>query len=346
MITYGNIESYLKKAVKLKPARRAKRGRGLSYAFLNEDEERTGKLMDGYYLVDDPAGEAVSRYHGKRPERTSYLKIKGVYVAVKKSSGIKDVLLEAKMLKKARECGLRAATPLRVSVKDSHGLLFKKAGYPDGEIPYCLTDLVKIEEHFRPSKIESHITDALETTMKEFMKLAENGLVHTSISPISHQWQRVPFDITSDGPIRGWDPNINILPTGELKDFEHVEDEAYDEAYDQRLDSERLSTPISEILFSYAWTGVECGITGKKVAESIKDVFSLKSMNKELGTPDIRYLTGLVNDIKKSAKEVVNGTYKDSSGTLPGIDSRNLRRAVRKITRDTRIPKRAFNWKY
>ena len=212
-------------------------------------------------------------------ERTFYGEIEGEKVAVKNfgAHSLKRLLSEFKTLRctaineyrkleAARKLGLDVSEPLAITDYQGVRQLVKNAGDPsDGEVPFWLTDIGRISSSYDDSQIESHLNSCLKETLRQLSTLKDKGLVHRSMTPISHSGRDEFSVYGSKNLIRKFGEEVNITPTGELKDFEHVQKVRF-----KRLrKSDWFADPVAETVLSYIWTAQKAGFGAEEASSMV-----------------------------------------------------------------------------
>lgn len=296
------------------------------------------EAVDGFVLSQNsgdqpfellfPEAEEVVRRTG---ERTVYTEVNGNEIAVKEypelSAEIQDGRLvpryetegletpeqEAEMLETARKLGLDVATPLRVNASTEGTYLIKDAGDPEtGEVPYWLTDLQYTE--ITGSDIESHLAESMEKTMEQLLTLRDEGYVHRSITPLSHRGSDGFSVYQSFNYLRHFSPEVNISPTGELKDFEHVESTA--------IASERFADPVAETVLAYLWTASECDLNADDASSVVAAPISELSTEFDIGIPTYTEVRDVYNDLQDllAGGRMDTGSIRELASTIAQDD--------------------------
>ncbi len=272
-------------------------------------------------------------------ERTVYTEVKGNEIAIKEYSdlgietagdqietnyetqGLKTPEQEAEMLEKARKLGLDVATPLRVNASTEGTYLIKDAGDPEtGEVPYWLTDLQYTG--ITGSDIESHLAESMEKTMEQMLTLRDEGYIHRSITPLSHRGNDGFSVYQGFNYLRHFSPEVNISPTGELKDFEHVES--------TDTVPERFADPVAETALAYLWTASECGLGADDASSVVTAPVSELATDFEVGVP---------------RQTEVKAVYEDLQNLLAGgrMDTSSIRELASTIAQDNNVQTRTMS---
>lgn len=365
MIPYSQIENKLEDKVEFETT---------SQVLEKDPETREMFIANGKYRNTVPDRKTVtgSKTARKRKgERTFYTKYDNEEVAVKiskarnyswkdrlldkKSSRMDTPLREARMLSAARKNGVEVAEPLlagynprRNTVQAGINFIVKKAGKPrNGEVPYWLTDISKVRQHFDESTLESHLNTSFKRTLSQLTKLREQNMVHRSITPLSHH-PKDPFSVykTNQWSIRGFEKEVNITPNGELKDFEHVSprksvkllsEELFgrltlrdnfqgrrDLSYERKGKkfTDFFGDTIAETTLTYAFTARESGLD----KDSIRDI--LREGFEEAGKPE-EVPTYWLEDLARQSKDLVEEGQ---------MSSKPLQKIALKYTGNKNIP--------
>lgn len=365
MIPYSQIENKLEDKVEFKATSQVLEKDPKTREMFIGDSSYKGIVPERYAVIGSKTAKK------RKGERTFYTKYDNEEVAVKfskkrkysfkdrvfdkASSRMETPLREARMLNAARENNIEVAEPLlaaynprRESVQAGVNFVIKNAGKPkNGEVPYWLTDLAKLKPHFDDSTLESHINSSFKRTLSQLKALRENGMVHRSITPLSHH-SKDPFSVykTDQWNIRGFEKEVNITPTGELKDFEHVSPRKSVRLLSKELlgeltfhDSFRgrraisyerkrrkftdfFGDTIAETTLSYAFTAREAGLGLRAIRDTLRDGLE------EEGNPE-EISEYWLEDLARKSEELVE------TGQM---SSKPLQKIARKYTGDSNIP--------
>ncbi|MFB6144255.1 MAG: hypothetical protein ABEJ98_02995 [Candidatus Nanohaloarchaea archaeon] len=318
MIPYSQIENKLEEKVEFESTR---------HVLENDSDTRTSYASDSSYenIFPEEKSLEASDAERRKGERTFYTEYNGESVAVKISrktsgslvGGLARKLLqletpsnEARMLHRARGNGIEVAEPLCAgygSSPKSGGetleFVVKNAGDPkSGEVPYWLTDMGKLSSSYEDSKLESHLNESLQRTLGQLSELRDAGLIHRSMTPISHRVDD-GFSVYSEmNFVRHFGEEVNITPTGELKDFEHVKKPRM-----KRLRrTDRFADSVAETFFSYLWTARSCGFSKKETASSffqaVEEISGRDENIHRARERTLRELSGEVGSVRKGGK--------------------------------------------
>lgn len=321
----------------------------LSTDYRNPETSLSEQLETAYVTTDNRAQESVLWRRGD--ERTSYTNIDGEHVAVKAYTQTPDTgeletpINEAEMLEAARNLGLDVAEPLTVTSDPENSYLFKRAGHPeDGEVPYWMTDFPTAVKNgsYTESEVESHLADSFNKTMEQLLTLREEGLIHTSISPLSHATNASwgvdeEFSVYGEQAlIRELPREVNIAPTGELKDFEHVAESDYKPSHIpwNRNPDDGFGQPVAETVATYLWTASAAGLEDKTARDIITGSLDELTTDYNVELPDQRILEQASENIHWFRK----GLTTDQKGR-EAFDSVPLRKVAQQITGDDVIVK-------
>lgn len=272
-------------------------------------------------------------------ERTFYADTDNDKVAIKvygqgrndiraRNSGLETANQEAEMLQAARDAGIDVAEPVAVNRTDSETFLIKNAGSPEnGEVPYWITDVGHLGQsgEYSESGVESHLAEAMETSMRQLMELSERGIVHRSLTPMSHR-ENDGFSVY-DGfnNVRYLSPEVNFTPTGELKDFEHAERSFGD--------NQNIGDPIAETVVTYLWTAKGAGLDDDTAASVVSGPIDELSTDYDIMAPNQADLRQIANSISDFALE----TGQDPDRSRGYMSATPIREVTRQITGDIRI---------
>lgn len=274
-------------------------------------------------------------------ERTFYTATEGESFAIKVyDRGLDDNSLpstggrletatqEAEMLEAARSAGIDVAVPVAVNRSEDETFLVKNAGNPeDGEVPYWITDLGYLGQsgEYDESDVESHLADAMEKSMRQIMELQEQGIVHRSLTPMSHR-ENHGFSIYEDFlNVRYLSPEVNFTPTGELKDFEHAERPPGD--------TQNIGDPIAETVLTYLWTATGAGLDNDTAASVVAAPIDELSVDYDIAAPEeanLRTIAGYVSNFALSTGQ----NPERAQGRMPAWQIKNV---VHQITEDDDI---------